>query len=1146
MRATGINFIITCAICLVTHFANAQGKVAVNNDGSAPDPSAMLDIKSTTSGLLIPRMSTMQREAISSPGVGLMVYDTDTETFWCYAGISWVEILSGIVSLLSDADGDTKIDVEQSPDEDIIRLYTAGTEHLKFTDGRIEILNTGGSVFLGEGAGKSDDLSNSSVFVGKNSGWTNTTGDNNTAIGTQSLELNTSGFQNTALGFKALQANTTQGYNTSVGAYSLNKNTTGSNNTALGSGALYNNLDGFYNTAVGKNALYQNTGGRFNVIVGSGGLFSNIIGHRNTALGYNTLFQNTVGNENIAIGIGALYENIDRSNLVALGDSALYSNGTGAIDSIDATGNTAIGSKALFANTTGYQNTATGYEALMANSSGRYNSAFGYGALYSNTDGRLNTAIGYKSLFSNTTGRFNTGTGYFALYSNTEGRLNTAVGYRSMYANSTGSANTVIGIRALFSNTDRSNIVAVGDSVLYNNGIGVSNAIDATGNTGVGSKVLFTNTTGYQNTAAGYQALYSNNSGYSNTGYGYTALYSNTTGSRNTANGYEVLYYNTTGIWNTGSGYRALYHNTEGQINTAFGYQSLQANTTGSYNTGTGYRSLFLNISGLYNVASGSESLFSNATGSYNTATGRQALFINSTGSRNTAQGSNALSSNVAGSYNTAVGAFAGYSATGSGNVFIGYRAGYSEADSNRLYIHNDSSSTPLIYGEFDSSLVKINGRIIVGDNSTSNPAAGSIRWNDTTQDFEGYNGTEWKSLTYPGKSWGSNTVSENTAVVASDGAASDNFGICVSVSGDRAVIGASQHTIGANTHQGKAYVYHRSVTDWSEEDTLTATNGAANDYFGRSVSISGEYVIVGANGHTIGGNYSQGAAYIFHHTGGSNWVEEDTLIASDGTASDNFGVSVSISGDYAVVGAFLHSVGSNINQGKAYVFHRSGTTWTEEDTLVASDGDAEDRFGSSVAISGEYIIVGAFRHDLGAYSDVGKAYIYHRSGSSWSEVGSLLPSYVGPNIWFGYDVMINENYAVVGSPHENPGGNGNQGRAYVFHHSGGSWTPQELVSSDGTAGDDFGTNVAISGDYVVVGADQDDVGGNNAQGSAYIFHRIGNTWIEEAILHSSDGEAGDLFGINVAMSGDYVIIGAAHHNVAGNTDQGKAYFFQK
>ena len=182
-----------------------QAQVGINEDNTQPDASALLDVKSSTKGMLVPRMTTTQRNLISSPATGLLVFDTTTGSFWFYNG-SWTDLSSS----LSDADNDTKIQVEESGDEDKIRFDMAGTEHFTMSAGRLEVLNTGSSVFIGEGAGANDDLSNNNnTFVGYQAGNTNTTGSYNTANGYQALYSNTTGNNKTANGVLAIRYNTT-------------------------------------------------------------------------------------------------------------------------------------------------------------------------------------------------------------------------------------------------------------------------------------------------------------------------------------------------------------------------------------------------------------------------------------------------------------------------------------------------------------------------------------------------------------------------------------------------------------------------------------------------------------------------------------------------------------------------------------------------------------------------------------------------------------------------------------------------------------------------------------------------------------------------------------------------------------------------
>jgi hypothetical protein len=207
----------------------------------------------------------------------------------------------------------------------------------------------------------------------------------------------------------------------------------------------------------------------------------------------------------------------------------------------------------------------------------------------------------------------------------------------------------------------------------------------------------------------------------------------------------------------------------------------------------------------------------------------------------------------------------------------------------------------------------------------------------------------------------------------ASDGAAGDWFGYSVAISGDHAVVGA--HWDGdAGMGSGSAYIFKHDGTAWTQEAKITASDGAADDCFGVSVAISGDHVVVGAQRDDDAGSNS-GSAYIFKRNG-TEWTEQAKITASDCAADDCFGVSVAISGDYVVVGAYGADDDAGSNSGAAYIFKRNGTEWTEQAKITASDGAAGDLFGYSVATSGDHAVVGApYDDDAGSYS--GSAYIY-------------------------------------------------------------------------------------------------------------------------------------------------------------------------
>ncbi len=385
-------------------------QVGINTDGSQPDNSAMLDVKSTDKGILIPRMTQAQRDAITNPATGLMVYVTDDNNYYYYNGTSWQQLANGGGSgtgwQLTGNTGTTNgTDFIGTTDNQALDIRTNNVIRTRITTkGQIEVLNTGRSVFIGEGAGENDDLSdNENVFIGHQSGNSNTTGYNNIAIGDGALHYNTTGFSNIALGKGALFKNTERSNLVAVGDYALFNN---------GLGVIDQSL-AVRNTALGSKALFYNIGGFQNTATGSYALFSNTMGSSNTANGSNSLYNNTTGFQNTATG-----------------DNALYYNTMGYL-------NTATGAVALISNTIGNHNTATGSVALSYNTTGEYNTANGFGALWDNTTGSGNTATGSQALYSNTTGDYNTAigdlAGAFAL-----GSGNVFIGYQAGY-NETGS-----------------------------------------------------------------------------------------------------------------------------------------------------------------------------------------------------------------------------------------------------------------------------------------------------------------------------------------------------------------------------------------------------------------------------------------------------------------------------------------------------------------------------------------------------------------------------------------------------------------------------------------------------------------------------------------------------------------------------------
>jgi hypothetical protein len=351
--------------------------------------------------------------------------------------------------------------------------------------------------------------------------------------------------------------------------------------------------------------------------------------------------------------------------------------------------------------------------------------------------------------------------------------------------------------------------------------------------------------------------------------------------------------------------------------------------------------------------------------------------------------------------------------------------------------------------------------------------------------------------------------------LAAPDGATSDAFGWTVALSGSTAVLGAP-----GKLPTGAAYVFVRSGSIWSQQAELTASDGTQFDAFGGSVAISGSTAVVGAPDR----NSFTGAAYVFVRSG-SVWSQQAELTASDGASIDYFGVSVGISGSTVVVGA----EGKNSFTGAAYMFVRSGTVWSQQAELTASDGAQQDSLGHSVAISGSTAVVGAYakNHSTGA------AYVFLRSGSVWSQQAKLTASDGARGDYFGWSVAVSGSTAVAGAFARNA----DIGAAYVFLRSGSVWSQQaELTASDGAQDDAFGFSVAIAGSAAVVGLSPS----NSNPGAAYVFLRSGTAWSQKGKLTAFDGGSNDAFGHAVAISRSTMLVGAYGHD----SSTGAAYVF--
>jgi hypothetical protein len=350
----------------------------------------------------------------------------------------------------------------------------------------------------------------------------------------------------------------------------------------------------------------------------------------------------------------------------------------------------------------------------------------------------------------------------------------------------------------------------------------------------------------------------------------------------------------------------------------------------------------------------------------------------------------------------------------------------------------------------------------------------------------------------------------KETKLIASDGKRDDGFGASVACAEDYAVIGAPA--------KGAAYFFSRTQSGWTEDTVFVAGEGSA---FGNSVSLNGDYVIIGS-ANAFGAN---GAAYVFKHTQ-NGWIMEAILTANDGVPRDFLGSSVSLSGDYAIVGAR----GFRTLQGAAYIYKRTAAGWTQQAKLTASDGVSPDAFGWHASISGDYAIVGS----IGKDNRKGAAYIFERVQDNWIELTKLTAPDGVAGDEFG-TVSIFGDYAIVGALLKD----NLKGAAYIYKRTATGWIFQNKLATTDENARAFGGSVSISDTYALVGADYTAL----FTGTAYLFAITESGWREIAKLAASDHQALFRFGTAVSLSGNSAIVGSISGK--GNEDfSGSAYVY--
>jgi hypothetical protein len=357
-----------------------------------------------------------------------------------------------------------------------------------------------------------------------------------------------------------------------------------------------------------------------------------------------------------------------------------------------------------------------------------------------------------------------------------------------------------------------------------------------------------------------------------------------------------------------------------------------------------------------------------------------------------------------------------------------------------------------------------------------------------------------------------SESHTESLALLPSEGGAGDLHGFSVAIEGDLAAVGSYRSDDGS-ADSGCVYLYQKVGDSWTEIAQLHASDADAGDFFGYSVALSGDTLIVGAVGDEEGGSLS-GSAYIFRDTG-SGWTQVAKLTADDAAPGDLFGVSVALSGNVALIGASRDD-GAGESSGSVYVFEDTGSGWSQAAKLTASDAEAGDFFGHTLSISGTTAIVGSQGDDSGGV-DSGSATIFTKVDGGWQEIAKLAPSTQEAGAAFGNSVAISGDTAIVGAARE-----GGTGAAYIFQLSGGEWTETARLGAPEGA-DRFGISVGIDDDRAVVGS----LGTAESYGAVSVYRETPIGWLKVDEIVPSVQSSESFFGIDVSNSADTVIVGA-------------------
>ena len=334
------------------------------------------------------------------------------------------------------------------------------------------------------------------------------------------------------------------------------------------------------------------------------------------------------------------------------------------------------------------------------------------------------------------------------------------------------------------------------------------------------------------------------------------------------------------------------------------------------------------------------------------------------------------------------------------------------------------------------------------------------------------------------------------------------------------------------------------SAQTWTQQAKIYANDASGDDNFGSSVAVDGNHLFIGA--YLDDDNLSTNSGSVYYFTfDGTNWTQQAKLHANDANGNDNFGSSIAVDGNHLFIGAFGDDDNLSTNSGSVYYFTFDGTNWTQQAKLHASDPEGEDVFGSSMAVDGNNLFIGAYQDDDNSSTNSGSVYYFTFDGTSWTQQAKLHASDAYGNDIFGSSIAVNGNHLFIGAGLDDDSSSTNSGSVYYFTFNGTNWIEQaKLHASDANGNDIFGSSVAVDGNHLFIGAYGDDDSSSTNSGSVYYFTFDGTNWTEQAKLHANDANGSDLFGSGIAVDGNHLFIGAYQDDDNLSTNSGSVYYF--